>query len=186
MGDAAESGPTYEDLCRVPSHLVAEIVGGDLYTQPRPGSIHARAASRLELVLGGPFELGTGGPGGWIILFEPELHLGADVLVPDLGGWRRETMPELPEVAYFEQRPDWACEVASPSTSGHDRVRKLPVYAREGVPHVWIVDPGPQTLEVYRLDGETYRLVGTHGGAAKVRAEPFEAAEIDLALLWAR
>lgn len=88
--------------------------------------------------LGGPFDRARGGPGGWIILDEPELHLHGDALVPDLGGWRRERMPELPKVAAFELAPDWVCEVLSPSTQGHDRVRKMRVYTREGVGHVWL------------------------------------------------
>ena len=82
-----------------------------------------------------------GGPGGWILLDEPELHLHGDVLVPDLAGWRRERMPELPDAAAFELAPDWICEVLSPSTAASDRAEKMPIYARERVAHVWLVDP---------------------------------------------
>jgi Uma2 family endonuclease len=158
-----------------------------LYAQPRPRSRHARSASRLGDVLGGPYDRGAGGPGGWIILDEPELHLGPepDVLVPDLAGWRRERMPELPDVANFTLAPDWACEVLSPRTADLDRAEKVPIYGREGVTHVWLVDPLLRTLEVLRLDGATYRLIVTVRGDARVRAEPFDALELELALLWA-
>jgi len=116
--------------------------------------------------IGGPFHRGRGGPGGWWILDEPELHLGSDpdIVVPDLAGWRRDRMPELPSGAYFELSPDWVCEVLSSPTGGLDRAHKVPLYAREGIAHVWLVDPTNRTLEVFRLDGNTYRLVATHAG----------------------
>jgi len=186
MGDPVHQPATYEDLRDVPEHLVAELLAGELHTQPRPTLVHARAASRLNRKLG-PFDEDDGdGPGGWIILMEPELHLGADVLVPDVAGWRRETMPELPQVGHADTRPDWLCEVLSPSTAAHDRVRKLPIYAVRGVPHVWLLDPERRTLEVMRLDGDTYRAIGTHADTDRVRAEPFEAIELDLQILWQR
>ena len=186
MGEPAQRPATYADLQRVPETMIAELIEGVLHTHPRPASPHVRATSNLGVELGRPFDRGKGGPGGWIILDEPELHLESSVVVPDLAGWRRETMPELPEVAYFVQRPDWVCEAISPSTGLHDRVRKMPLYATAGVPHVWIIDPAAQTLEVYRLDGETYRLISTCGGDALVRAEPFDAVELELAALWMR
>jgi Uma2 family endonuclease len=107
---------TYEDLLEVPVQLVAEILGGELHTTPRPTPRHAVASSRLGVNLGGPFDQGHGGPGGWWILDEPELHLGADVIVPDLAGWRRTRMPEIPAEAYFALAPDWVCETLSPRT----------------------------------------------------------------------
>ena len=186
MGEAAQRPATYADLRRVPATMIAELIAGTLHTQPRPASPHAQATSTLGEELGPPFKRGKGGPGGWIILDEPEVHLGKDVVVPDLAGWRREMMPELPEVAYFEQRPDWVCEAVSPTTARHDRVRKMPLYARAGVHHVWIVDPAAKTLEVYRLDGDTFRLISTHGGDEHVRAEPFDAVELELGALWMR
>lgn len=186
MGAPAKRRATYEDLLAVPDHQVAEILDGELFTSPRPASPHARAASDLGSELIFPFDKGRGGPGGWIILFEPELHLGEHVLVPDLAGWRRERMPEMPHVPAFELAPDWICEVLSPSTVARDRVRKLPIYAKERVRHVWLVDPDAQTLEVFRLDGEGWRLVGTWEGDARLRAEPFDAVELELGGLWSR
>lgn len=166
--------------------MVGEIVRGVLYASPRPASAHAAAASALSDELGPPFMRGRGGPGGWVILFEPEIHLVEDVIVPDLAGWRRERMPEMPHVAAFELAPDWACETLSPSTMKLDRGEKLPVYARSRVGHVWLVDPIQQSLEILRLQGDTYAILGSHFADAKVRAEPFDAIEIDLSVLWAR
>ncbi|MDF2697935.1 MAG: hypothetical protein K0S65_6318 [Labilithrix sp.] len=177
---------TYADLEALPPNMVGEIVRGVLYANPRPASAHAAAASAIGEELGPPFKRSKGGPGGWVILDEPELHLGEDVLVPDLGGWRRERMPEMPHVAAFELAPDWVCEVLSPSTAKLDRGEKIPVYARASVGHIWLVDPLQQYLEVLRLDGATYRILGTYFTDAKVRAEPFDAIELDLTVLWAR
>ncbi|MGE0826246.1 MAG: Uma2 family endonuclease [Candidatus Binatia bacterium] len=177
---------TYEDLLQVPDNLIAEIVDGELITSPRPASAHARATWVIAQDIG-PFSRrpgGGGGPGGWWILFEPELHLGPDILVPDLAGWRRERMPVLRDVPYFELAPDWVCEVLSTGTARVDRVRKKPIYAREGVGHLWLVDPTVHTLEVYRLDEGKWVDVGAYGGAELVRAEPFAAVEMDMSQWW--
>lgn len=181
----AERLATYEDVLAAPEHLVAEVLGGELFTHPRPAGPHAMAASVLGMDIGGAFHRGRGGPGGWVILDEPELHLGADIVVPDLAGWRRERISdELLDAAFLELAPDWACEVLSPATTRVDRVRKLPVYARERVPYVWLVDPLSKTVETFRLDGESYLLVLTAGGDEVARLEPFDAIELDLRALW--
>jgi Uma2 family endonuclease len=190
MGDPAKRRATYEDLLTAPEHVVAEVVNGVLHTQPRPAAPHARASTRLGAELGGPFDRGKGGPGGWIILDEPELHLGADIVVPDLGGWRRERMPQLPmDAKYFTLAHDWICEVLSPGTQAFDRAEKMDVYAREGVRHAWLVDPLAKLLEVWRLEegkpsGGQWLRIGTWTGDALVRAEPFDAIELELAALW--
>lgn len=176
---------TYDDLFGLPPHHTGQIVGGTLYSHPRPALPHARATSGLGEELGPPFRRGKNGPGGWVILYEPELHLGGDILVPDLAGWRREGLaPGSLDGAFATVRPDWACEVLSPSTARLDRGEKLDIYRREGVRHVWLVDPAIQTVEVFRLDGPTYRLAATFAGEGHVRAEPFDAIEIDLSALW--
>lgn len=186
MAQPAKKPATYEDLLAVPAPLVAELLFGVLHTHPRPSTPHASAATVLGAELSGPFRRGRGGPGGWVLLDEPELHLGADVLVPDLAGWRRERMPELPHVPAIELAPDWTCEVLSPSTAALDRSDKMTIFAREKVTHVWLVDPLAKTLEVFRLDGATYRVVRVWRDDAVVRAEPFDAIELELAALWAR
>lgn len=125
---------TYEDLLKVPDHLVAEILDGELFATPRPSIPHAVASSRLGGEIGGPFDRGRGGPGGWWILDEPELHLGPDILVPDVAGWRRTRLPAMPATAFLTVAPEWLCEIVSPSTEGLDRGRKLAIYvARRSV-----------------------------------------------------
>ncbi|KYF87522.1 hypothetical protein BE18_20930 [Sorangium cellulosum] len=195
MGEPAEKPrrATYADLESVPPNKVAELVRGTLHVFPRPAPRHASAKGALLSELFIPFDRGRGGPGGWRMLLEPELHSPdpeapgeVEVLVPDLAGWRRERMPELPDTAYFALAPDWICEVLSLSTAAFDRDEKMPVYAREGVRHAWLVDPIARTLEVFSLaSGRAWTPVATHRDAARVRVEPFAAIELDLSLLWA-
>lgn len=164
---------------------VREVLRGVVMMSPRPAPSHALVASNLGMRLGLPFHHGEGGPGGWWILDEPELHLGPEELAPDLAGWRRDRMPRLPETAYFSLPPDWICEVLSPSTEEIDRSEKLEIYAEHGVRHVWLAQPVLRTLEVYRLDpGGSYLLVRNHRGRRSVKAEPFDAVPLDLARIW--
>jgi Uma2 family endonuclease len=182
---ALKKDATYADLCAVPENFVAEILGGELYAFPRPSLPHAHTASVLGGELSGPFHRGRNGPGGWLLLDEPELHLGNDVLVPDMAGWRRERLPALPEAAHLSLAPDWLCEVLSPSTETIDRTKKLKIYAREGVVHVWLLNPVLQALEVLHLEGGRWSLHAMHEGSPVVRVEPFEAIELELGALWA-
>jgi Uma2 family endonuclease len=186
MAQPARRPATYQDVLDAPPDRVAELISGALYTHPRPASPHARASSVLGIELGGPFDRGRGGPGGWLLLDEPELHLGPDVVVPDLAAWRRTRMPEMPDAPFFTLAPDWACEVLSPARADYDRDVKLPVYARAGVPHVWLVDPALRRLEILRLGPSGYRAVETCHGDEAVRAEPFDAIELPLGALWGR
>ncbi len=167
-------------------HLVAEILDGELYASPRPAVPHALATSGLGYDLIGPFDRGRGGPGGWWILVEPELHLSDDVVVPDLAGWRRTRVPDLPRGAFLQIAPDWVCETLSPSTERIDRGKKLAIYAREGVAHVWLLNPIAETLEAYRLQEGHWLLLVTHTGDVTARIEPFDAIEIELWRLWGR
>jgi len=184
MADTARRKATYEDVLAAPEHLVAEVIDGELYTHPRPAAPHAEAASVLGMDIGSAFHRGRGGPGGWIILVEPELHLDPNILVPDLAGWRRERLPEVPKEAFITLAPDWVCEVLSPGTALLDRRRKMPIYARERVPHLWLVDPIVRSLEVYLLERERYVHLGTFGENERVRAVPFDAIELELEALW--
>ncbi|MFT5509689.1 MAG: Uma2 family endonuclease [Hyphomicrobiaceae bacterium] len=135
--------------------------------------------------LDGPFDRGRDGPGGWIILDEPELHLGTHVVVPDIAGWQRERMPILPETAYFDVVPNWICEVLSPSTAKIDRTDKLAIYAEFKVAHCWYVDPSARTLEVFTLVDGKWQLSATYKDADEVTAPPFEAHTFPLDVLWA-
>jgi Uma2 family endonuclease len=175
---------TYDEILRLPDNVVGEIVDGELFVSPRPASLHALAATVIGIDVGGPFHKGNGGPGGWWILTEPELHLGADVLVPDLAGWRRERMPRFPSVTAFELAPDWVCEIVSPGTARLDRGRKLKGYARAKVGHFWIVDPVARTLEALELAGPSWNIAAVHGGEEKVRVAPFADVELALAGWW--
>lgn len=178
---------TYADVLAAADHVVAEVVNGVLHTHPRPAPRHAVAASALGADLHGAFHRGRGGPGGWVILGEPELHLGVepDILVPDIAGWRRERMNDVPrDVAYFTTTPDWVCEILSPSTQALDRSEKMDVYAREGVAHVWLVDPLVETLEVYRLRETRWERIGAWRGDVAVSVEPFAEVAIELSALW--
>jgi Uma2 family endonuclease len=182
--DRTRRPATYDDLLRVPDPLVAEIVDGELYTSPRPSPRHSDASSGLGGALRGPFDRGRGGPGGWRILDEPELHLGRDVVVPDIAGWRRERLAQIPDEAFIALAPDWVCEVISPSTAALDRVKKLAIYARERVSHAWLVDPIIRTLEVLKLEATRWTIVATYEGRDVVCGEPFDALDLDLTLLW--
>ena len=176
---------TYEDVLNAPENKVAEILDGELFLSPRPSPRHAVASSALVGLLGPPYGLGgRGGPGGWWILAEPEVHFKEEVLVPDIGGWRRERMPALPDEAFFPLAPDWVCEVLSPSTERIDRSRKLRIYGEMGVAHVWLVNPLERTLEVLQLNEGAWVIVTVLAGTEAVRVEPFEAIELDLAALW--
>jgi Uma2 family endonuclease len=178
-----KKGATYDDLRDVPDHFIAEMFDGDLYASPRPALPHANAAGSLFSGIHSSFH--RKGPGGWVILYEPELHFGNDVLVPDLAGWRRARLPSVPAAAYLTLAPDWICEVLSTSTEALDRGKKLRIYGREGVAHAWLVDPLARTLEVMSLEGGRWVQRGKHDGDAKARAAPFDAIEVELGALWA-
>ncbi|HBS25788.1 MAG TPA: hypothetical protein DD827_01460 [Gammaproteobacteria bacterium] len=186
MANTAEKLATYDDLLLVPENLVAEIIHGQLHTHPRPAPKHAWASSSLGMEVGSPYNKGKGGgPGDWWILDEPELHLNSDIFVPDLAGWKRERMPELPEIAWFELEPDWVCEILSPSTARLDRAEKMPLYAHYGVPFLWLVDPDLKTLEAYELSDGKWVLLITLDNDKPVSVKPFDAIEFPLSALWA-
>ena len=179
---------TYDDLRQVPEWKVAELIDGKLIVSPRPATPHAYAGSGMGADIRNGFDGPPGDPerpGGWWVLFEPELHFGDDVIIPDQAAWRRDRLPVLPAVAFMTQAPDWVCEVLSPSTGTIDRGRKMRIYAREGVGHLWLVDPLARTLEVYRLDAEhRWVVVENFGGDDVVRAEPFDTVALALARWW--
>ena len=175
---------TYQDVLDAPEHVVAEILEEELVLSPRPAGPHSSVTSALHGLLFPRFD-GGGDPGGWIILIEPELHLGKHVVVPDLAGWRRERMPGVEDVPFFTLPPDWVCETLSKSTEQHDRGKKLRIYAQHGVGHAWLINPMRRMLEVYRRQERAWLLLGVHADDDVVRAEPFDAIELDLSRLWA-
>lgn len=185
MADAKQKPASYEDLLTVPDTLVAEIIYGVLHTHPRPAPKHAMASSSLGIEIGSPFSKGSGGPGGWWILDGPECHLDDDILEPDIAGWRKEHMPELPDIAWFELAPDWVCEVLSPSTARLDRAEKMPLYAKFGVKYIWLIDPELKILEAYKNSNEQWVLLTTLENNKDVSVEPFDAVSFSLGALWA-
>ena len=174
----------FDAFMNLPENMVGEIIAGELHAMPRPSPRHARAGSSLGFSIGGPFDGGINGPGGWWILDEPELHIDEDIVVPDLAGWRRERMPVLPETAWFEIVPDWVCEILSPRTARRDRVVKMPLYARWGVKHVWLVDPDLRVLEAYALAGKNWVLLHALQEDDEARMPPFDEVGFSLATLW--
>ena len=175
---------TYTELEALPETMVGEILFGVLHAHPRPGPRHANAAINLSFEVTGPFRFGRGGPGGWIFLTEPELHLGDDVVVPDVAGWRKERLTPFPKTAWIETPPDWIAEVLSPSTMRTDRTDKLAIYATFGVGHCWYVDPLAKTLEVFELAAGKWVIAATFKDDDKVTAAPFEAHTFGLDGLW--
>lgn len=174
----------YDDIIKLPEHLVGEIVDDELWASPRPAPRHATAHIRVGAVLSLGFDRGGGGKGGWRVLAEPELHLGRHVLVPDIAAWRIDRMPVLPRTAYFELAPNWVCEILSPSTAGLDREKKLRIYAEAGVEYAWLIDPVARTLEAYRRDQGAWTPIVTHEGNATVSVEPFVGADLRLGWFW--
>ncbi len=175
---------TYEDVLKAPAHMVAEVIDGVLYTFPRPAIPHSRASSGLGMRIGTPFDHGQGGPGGWWILDEPELHLGEQILVPDLAGWRRERVPTIPNAAYWTLAPDWLCEVLSPSTRAIDLGAKSRIYARNGVTHMWLIDPEDRSLEAFELRGGHWVSLARLIENQSVSLPPFESVSFPLGILW--
>jgi Uma2 family endonuclease len=165
--------------------MVAEIIDGELVLSPRPAAPHTAVHSTLMSDLGSAFGRGRGGPGGWHILIEPELHLGPDICVPDLAGWRRERMQSFSEdQAFFELPPDWTCEILSKSTERNDRMKKMRIYARAGVPYAWLVSPRMRSIEAYRLRDGLWLRIAEHVDEERARIEPFDAIELELGALW--
>lgn len=175
---------TYEDVLNAPEDKVAEILDGELFLSPRPALRHAGTQAAIQGTLWNRFDDGERGPGGWVVVTEPELHLGAAIVVPDVAGWRRERLPSLPDRPWLDLAPDWVCEILSPSTERVDRGRKLRTYAEAGVAHAWLVNPLERTLEVLRLRDGAWTIVAVHCDSDRVRIEPFEALELDLERLW--
>ncbi len=183
MPQAQPAAATYQDILDAPPHMRAELIDGRLHLQPRPAKRHTFSASGLGSELSHRFR--KRGSDGWWILYEPELHLDAQVLVPDLVGWRRSTTPDFDwDVAYYEERPDWVCEVLSPSTARHDRIVKLDIYHSAQIPWVWLVDPVAETVEVYKWSEQGWLRTQTAEGRRSVNLSPFEAEALDLDVIW--
>jgi Uma2 family endonuclease len=185
MSMPAKRKAVYDDLYTLPANMTGEIIEGELHAFPRPHSRHGRMATRLSIRIGAPYDFGdSGGPGGWVIIIEPEVMLGENLFVPDLAGWKQERLPAPPAENWISVAPDWVCEILSPSTFRIDRVRKMPIYAVHSVPYLWLIDPLNKLLEAFKLKDGAWMLMGNYAENDKARVEPFQEVEIDLAHLW--
>lgn len=184
MPETAEKTASYDDLYTIPENMIGEIIAGELVATPRPSRRHSSTIARITSNILPPFEYGRGGPGGWIILVEPEIALGENIVVPDLAGWREARFVWEEEQNPISVPPDWVCEVLSPQTARLDRVKKMPVYAAQGVSYLWLLDPQVLTLEAYRLESGRWTLLGSYAENDLVRVEPFQEIEIKLGELW--
>lgn len=185
MSEAAKKKAVYADLCRVPENMIGEIINGELIVTPRPSRKHTLTTSLLgSEIIPSYFHGRGGGPGGWVIIIEPEIGLDEHTLVPDLAGWKKERFPTSEKTNWISVAPDWICEVLSPSTLRTDKIRKMPLYAEHGIKHLWLVDPNAKTLDAFRLESGMWVLLSSYVEDDKVRAEPFQEIEIDLAGLW--
>jgi Uma2 family endonuclease len=184
MSEPVWNKASYEELYDLPENMIGEIIDGEIIATPRPSRRHINAAASLGGELIPTYRFGRGGPGGWIIYHEPEVHFGNDVLVPDLAGWRKERLSTPPAEHRFSIAPDWVCEILSPATVRIDRIKKMGIYALHAVPHLWLIDPAVQTLDVFRLESGKWLLIHTFAEKDKVRAEPFQEIEIGLGDLW--
>lgn len=181
-----KTSATYQDVLDAPPNMVAELIEGELYLNPRPTPRHSHAALRLASVLDGPFMKGEDGPGGWWIVLEPEVHFEDDAhaVVPDVGGWLKDDVPRFPDTAYFESPPSWVCEVLSPSTRKLDLTTKRDFYARQGVREIWFVDPLARTLEAFSHTDGAWTLISAFKDDESVSLPPFDAIAFSLAVLW--
>jgi Uma2 family endonuclease len=177
--------PTLADLDALPPGVVGEIIEGVLYTMTKPRARHQRTGLEIGSGLLGPFDHGQNGPGGWWIVGEPGIELpNTPEISPDVAGWRRVRMPELPGDEPIRVVPDWVCEILSPTTRRHDMLRKLPYYAKIGVPFLWLVDVEARVLTAHRLESTDWRIIGTYSEEAEARIAPFDAVPLNVAGWW--
>jgi len=184
MDQAAQTKATYDDLHNLADNMIGEIVNGSLYATPRPSPRHAKITSELGAEIIYPYRFGRGGPGGWIILDEPEIQLSSHTLVPDIAGWKQDNFPSLLKTNWIDVAPDWICEVLSPGTLRLDKTQKMPIYAEHHVQHLWLINPIDKTLDVFKWSSQGWLLLHAYVENDMVRADPFQEIEIDLAELW--
>lgn len=178
---------TSADLARLPEDVSAEIIDGELVKKAMPSFDHGAAQGEIAAQIFGSYNRRTGGdrPGGWWLATEVEVEYEANqVYRHDLVGWRRETLPQRPSGRFIRTRPDWVAEVLSPTNAGNDLVKKLRTLTRHAVPHYWIVDPEHRTLTVLRWTPDGYLTALTADATEVVRAEPFEAIELNVRMLF--
>lgn len=185
MSTPARRLATWEDVASLPEGDRTEVLAGELYAGPSPLPRHGRVQGTLSHQVGGPFDFGRDGPGGWWIIVEVDAELTRhDVLRPDLSGWRRQRLPLFPDERPIRVVPDWVCEVTSPSSVRADKVVKPRIYLAAGVPFLWTVDPEERLLEAFESRDGAWLRLGVWGDGDVARIAPFDAVEIDVGLLF--
>jgi Uma2 family endonuclease len=177
--------PTFADLDALPPGIVGEIIDGVLYTMTKPRMRHQRTTTGIGGDLRGPFDLGRSGPGGWWIVTEPGIELpNTPEISPDVAGWHRERMPEMPGDEPIRVVPDWVCEILSKITRRHDQLVKMPYYANVGVAYAWVVDLEARVLTAQRLESGRWLTNGTYSDEIDARIAPFDAIPLNVADWW--
>ncbi len=175
---------TVADLLAIPEHeRFHEIIGGELVPKAMPSARHGSSQANLTGRLVGPYGRRPGGrfPGGWRFMTETEIRFeDHEVYRPDIAGWRRSHMPVLPEEFPITLRPDWVCEIISPSNERNDIIKKMLTYQRARMPHYWLIDPITEALVVYRWTEAGYLLVQSAQREERIRAEPFDGVSLSV------
>lgn len=178
---------TIEEWLAQPSERRLELIDGEFIEKALPDVPHAISQAGVLVTLHPQFHRKPGGagpgPGGWWILPEVDIQLGENGYRPDVAGWRRERSPSPPPGRPVTVTPDWICEVLSDSNRHNDTIRKLRRYHEAGVPHYWLIDPDSGTLNVFRHEAQGYLSVLVADRGQRVRAEPFDAIEVDVGVL---
>jgi len=176
-----------EDWRALPEDARIELIDGGFVEKAAPTSEHSLAQVHLDRAVGSAFHRrgdGSGKNGGWWILAEVDVALSSGVFRPDLCGWQRDRVPELPKTRPVDVRPDWVCEILSESNRANDTVLKFRRYHQAGIPHYWLVDPEGKSVVVHRWMPEGYLVVKNAVAGEFVRLEPFEALELRIGLLF--
>jgi len=185
MTKPSPRAPTLADLDALPPGIVGEIINGVLYTMTKPRMRHQRMTRTIGGRIGDPFDDALGGPGGWWIVVEPGIELpNTPEVSPDVAGWRRERMPEMPGDEPIRLVPDWVCEILSKHTRRHDQLVKMPYYAEVGVAYSWIVDVEARVLTAQRLESHHWVTIGTYSDQTEARIAPFDAVPLNVANWW--
>lgn len=179
MADPLRRPAGWAEILAAPEGMEAEVIAGELWTHPRPRPEHGRVQHLLGGAVGFPFDLGRGGPGGWWLINEPDISFGPqDIVNPDVAGWRRERVPEFHRERPIAIRPDWACELLSPSTARRDRHEKSNLYLHYDVSWYWLVDTDARLLQAFEAHEGRWVLLGTWGETDLARIPPFDAVDL--------
>jgi len=176
---------TYQDILDAPDDMRAEVVNGELHLLPRAAPRHQRFSFLFGNALETSLRDRKSGHSGWVFIPDTNVHLSDhDICGPDIAGWRVETMPDVPETAHITIRPDWVCEIISPSSERLDRHDKFAMYANFGIPYYWIVDHRNRLVEAYALEQGRWVAIGVGSNDDAISFAPFDTIGLELGRLW--